>query len=392
MIQNIFFTKITASHSLIKSFGLSVNDESVKKLKEACAHLETLVESDNNQMEIDESEYLKPNESFNSEEEEEEEEDPDRSSHLAANSMVKRARLDPRPDTQGKDSSSSSSAAASANLNEISSTTAYSDGNPIPTKPKPSELILSADLGFFPSNLENVKLVSLNAFDTNNSHKDLITRENTTLYSMNAYDSSNNVNLKFHDASQDAYSDTGLMGLKKLLEYIDEISIFGIPYILAHLKLSIRTAITMSLLDLQNDKLGSKVEIISVLPLVESEKEVLFLKNYSEIILPRPLWMYLTFAFGYERKSESGVDLGPFSQPSGYFIVELMREIFRRGGNGSPIYEHLSCIIFSRLIQKKSFRQLATLIIPSLPAIPECALTLLKLVADLGTRNISNQV
>jgi hypothetical protein len=148
----------------------------------------------------------------------------------------------------------------------------------------------------------------------------------------------------------------------------------------------------MSLLDLQNDKLGSKVEIISVLPSVEGEKEMLFLRNYSEVVLPRPLWMYLTFAFGYERKSESGVDLGPFGHPTGYFIVELMREVYRRGGIGSPIYVHLSCIIFSRLIQKKSFRQLAVFIIPRLPAIPECSLTLLKLVADLGTRNISNQV
>lgn len=238
-----------------------------------------------------------------------------------------------------------------------------------------AETILSTELGLFSEFSADSRMVALQAFES-----PLLSRQYRTFDGSNLFDTCASVDLSCVDVSNTAYSDVAFIYLKRLLESFSDMKDVGSSMLIAHLKLSLRTALAMSKIDMFENKPMSKVTIIISTPNPLEGLPV-------TVEIPRPLWLYLSFTLALD------VSKGPNDVATAQerLLLELISELHRRGGP-SPLYDNVILIIVSRLLQKTQLRPLAKPFILSLPKIPDELTCLLKLVSETGTRSVINKV
>jgi len=267
-----------------------------------------------------------------------------------------------------------------------------------------NEVVLSTELGFFQDFPSAQKLIGISAIETaattaavssidpRRKSKEKVQASKSVVAARsvktmkaddNHFDANTSTDLTMLNVSKETYSEIAMASLKRLLDSIKIMQSLGKAMVIAHLKSVLRTTLVMSNVELQDDKQLEIIEIIVNTP-SGPDFDLSLLDTISRTVtLPRPLWLYISFALGCEPSTDRS--LGDFADPRQYLLRELMLELYRRGGC-SPLYENVCMVLISRLIQRKTLRVLANSIIPLLPEVPVRVLSLLKLVADLGSR------
>jgi len=240
--------------------------------------------------------------------------------------------------------------------------------------PSKTETLLSAELGFFSDSAPEVRMIRLQAFENPS-----LERQFKTLDDTNRFDCCSTVELSCLDTPLSVYSDVAFTYLKRLLESYSEMKDLGHIMLNAHLKLCLRTTLAMSKIYIFENKPMSNIPIIvSTSAIIDG-----FPPNVE---IPRPLWLYISFVLSLDipKKLNTTVS-GDIITPHEHLLVELTSELYRRGG-ASPLYESTVLVIISRLLQKTKLRILAKPFLLSLPKVSDELMSLLKLIAETGSR------
>ena len=258
----------------------------------------------------------------------------------------------------------------------------------IETAPK-NETVLSSELGLFTQISSNtVQMLHMKAGKnptiTKGSKDNGAPRKVKTLTNASQFDFDSTIDLALlRNLSGEDYGAVAVASLKRLLESIHTWQQYGQALLLAHLKLALRTTLSMSNLQLQEGKELKEILVVATTPTnLEFDKSLLDGVPPS-VSLPQPLWLYLSFFLGCDASTDS--TLGVLMDPREYMIKELLIELYRRGGGRSPIYEHACLVVISRVIQRKPLRHLINAIFSALPEVPTSILSLLNLVAVSGS-------
>ena len=275
---------------------------------------------------------------------------------------------------------------------------------------------LPSDLGDFAETpaLANIKLVSLHPVTAASSSS-----------SSGSLSSSGMVVRPAPPPSADTYADMSLKAVHRVLESFQDVKNSGPKAAAAHLKLSARMIISMSLTDVAEARQApARVAVVASLspaavgPLLEDVA--------VEVTLPRVLWLVLSFCLSTVSGRGSAIvrsqKIEGLSAEKVELICSILKEIYGRippvdaalvrrkaeaaagaeegaaeeeegeGGADDPrnplraLYASACAAVLARALQAMPLRPAAKDIALALPAVPRSVLALLKLLVYTGTR------